>query len=289
MVKTKTLKQFKLFGLKINNLTKIELLENIQNLIEIKKPSYIVTPYSEFFLISQKDQEFKNVINSADLAIPDGVSIAFSRKYLEMPGVYWPLFLCFFHLIFNKKFFKDQQITKLSGSDIIYDVSKLAAKNKYKVFFLGGFDFGNGQTGELAAKKMQDLYPGLTVVGTYSGSPKSADENQIIKIINQAKPDILYIAYGPVAQEKWIYRNHKKLVPCVSFCLGGTFDFVSGQKQRVPKWISNFGLEWFFRPLISERGNPKLIIKRINRAWFGVINYILLLVKEKKKLRFLHT
>jgi len=277
-------KELNLLGLKINNLTKVELLEKIKNLVETKKKSYIVTPYSEFFLFSQTDTEFQKAINNADLSIPDGVSISLALKYFKMKGVYWPLFICLLNLIFNKKYFKNEAIEKLSGSDIIYDVSNLAANNGLTVFFLGGFDFGNGHTGLLASTKLQKLYPGLKIAGLYSGSPKPQEEDKIIEIINAAKPDILFIAYGPVSQEKWIFRNYEKLNPCVSFCLGGTFDFVSGEKRRVPKFISKFGLEWFFRPLISERGNPVLIIKRINRAWFGVFRFIILLISEKRRL-----
>lgn len=283
MVKKK-LNWIYLFGLRINRISKSELLENIENLIITKTPSYVVTPYSEFFLTAQKDLEFKQVLNHASLSIPDGVSITLALKYFKLKGIYWPLLVCLFSLVFNRNFFKLEKLEKLSGSDIIYDVSKMAALNGRSIYFLGGFDFGNGNTGELTAKKLQQLYPGLKVAGTYSGSPKIQDEDNIISEINKANPDILYIAYGPVSQEKWIFRNYQKLSPCVSFCLGGTFDFVSGEKKRVPKIISKLGLEWLFRPIISERGNPKMIYKRISRGWVGVINYILLLINEKKKI-----
>lgn len=282
--KIENAKKINLLGLNIDRISKQELLQSVTDLVRTKQKSYIVTPYSEFFLYSQKDVEFKNAINNANLSIPDGVSISLALKYLKMKGVFWSLMVCGWNLVFNKSFFKNEAIEKLSGSDIIYDISDLAAKNSFRVFFLGGFDFGRGHTGQLAAKKLQSLYPGLEVAGLYSGSAKRDEEDKIVELINSAKTDILFIAYGPVSQEKWIARNYQKLNPCVSFCLGGTFDFVSGEKQRVPKFISNFGLEWFFRPLISERGNPVMIVKRINRAWFGVAKYLAFLVRYKYKM-----
>lgn len=71
---------------------------------------------------------------------------------------------------------------------------------------MGGFDFGNGNTGKLAAEKLKKLYPKLKIAGINSGS-KSVnhtsleEEEEIINEINKANPDLLYIAYGPVSQE----------------------------------------------------------------------------------------
>lgn len=67
----------------------------------------------------------------------------------------------------------------------------------------------------------------------------------------------------------------------VSFCLGGSFDFVSGEKKRVPIRLTKIGLEGVLRPFYSEKGNIKLIIRRINRGWKGILKYIILLLEEK--------
>ena len=279
------LSQKEILGIKVHNLTKSEFLDQVNYLIQEKKQSYVVTPYSEFLVTVQKDPLFRETINSADLSIADGVGIPLALKYLKAKGIYFPLIKCLFALVFNRNYFDDEIKEKLSGSEAIYYLSEFASKKGYSLFLLGGLDMGNGNTGELAAKKLKALYPSLKILGTYSGSPALAEEATIISRINRASPDLLYIAYGPVAQEKWIFRNKNKLVPCVSFCLGGSFDFVSGEKRKVPKLLSDHGLEGVLRPFISERGNPKLIYRRIKRAWVGIINYIFLLIKEKRKLR----
>ena len=44
----------------------------------------------------------------------------------------------------------------------------------------------------------------------------------------------------------------------MSFSIGGTIDFIAGEQKRAPKWISDRGLEWFFRLVM----NPNRLFKR---------------------------
>lgn len=272
-------------GVKVSDIYKQDLLEFISKSIKSNTKNYIVTPYSEFIVAAQNDKSFKEVLNNSHLSLADGFGIAFGIKYLGLKdNRYFDMFKCLFMALFNKKFFKNQIKEKLSGSEVIYDISELAANNSYSVFFLGGFDFGHGNTGEIAAKKLKEKYPNLKIAGHYSdGSANESEDEKTVEIINSAKPNILFVAYGPVKQEKWISRNYLKLDCNISIGLGGTFDYVSGEKRQVPKIIRKAGLEGILRPFISEKGNPKLIWKRLKRAWGGIIKYIFLLISTRKK------
>lgn len=325
----------KLLGLKVHNLSKIKFLNRVEELVKQKKRSYVVTPYSEFFVYAKDDKEFTNVVNSADISTADGFGVVFGLKYKDTLNAitdksikdqrqdqyehskngtvlnkdisknkkkrqnkrneneetmqkntlldkYKVLCICLWNALFNKMYFNNVLKAKLSGSEFIYDVCELAAANHYKVFFLGGFDFGDGNTGELAAKKLQKLYPKLQIAGTYAGSPAIEEEDKIINIINKCKPHILFIAYGPVKQEKWIYRNTEKLKPMVSFCLGGTFDYVAGSKEKVPKFFRDHGMEGIMRPFFSERGDVVASFKRLKRSWGGITKFLVLLVTSKE-------
>lgn len=272
-------------GVKISNISKLDLLNFISESINTNSKKYIVTPYSEFIVAAQNDELFKKVLNNSHLSLADGFGIQFGMKYLSLKGNrYLDILKCLFMALFNKKFFKNQIKEKLSGSEVIYDISELAAKNSYSVFFLGGFDFGHGNTGEIAAKKLKAKYPDLKIAGHYAdGSANENEDEKTVEIINSAKPNILFVAYGPVKQEKWIARNYQKLDCNISIGLGGTFDYVSGEKRQVPKILRKAGLEGILRPFVSEKGNPKLIWKRLKRAWGGIIKYIFLLISTRKK------
>jgi N-acetylglucosaminyldiphosphoundecaprenol N-acetyl-beta-D-mannosaminyltransferase len=280
------MKNIYISGVKVNNLSKKEFLSEVERLIKAKKPSYVVTPYSEFLIRAQIDKEFKDVINKADISLADGIGILIGAKYLKLKGnKYLDLIKCLLAPIFNRKFLTSGVKEKLSGSEIAYDVSRLAELRGYKIFLLGGFDFGKGCTSDLAKKELMKRYRNLKVCGTYAGSPAPGEEGEIVNIVNKADPDILFVAYGPVKQEKWIYRNLYKLNPMVSFALGGTLDFIAGAKKKVPKSLSDRGLEGLLRPFFSERGDLILIIKRIKRGWVGIIKYIIALVKERDEIK----
>lgn len=276
-----------LLGVRVDNLTKKEFLGEIEAFCDSGKKGFVVTPYSEFFVIAQHDKEFLKVLNESAMSTADGIGIKIGLKFAELTNKQssslirlFILLKVLFKFIYNKKYFSGTIKEKLSGSEFIYDVSDLSANRGYKVFFLGGYDFGRGNTGELAAKKLSKIYPKLDVVGVYSGSPDEKEEEKIIKLINESKADILFLAYGPVRQEKWASRNLHKLNTKLIFCLGGTFDFISGEKTQVPQIFRNLGLEGVLRPFISEKGNPKLIYKRLLRGWGGIIRFLMLLLKK---------
>jgi N-acetylglucosaminyldiphosphoundecaprenol N-acetyl-beta-D-mannosaminyltransferase len=58
-----------LFGIQFDNLEMDEVLEQIRELLQDNKQHYIVLPYSEFVVRAQKDREFKNILNQADLCL----------------------------------------------------------------------------------------------------------------------------------------------------------------------------------------------------------------------------
>src|SRR5437899_630096 len=168
-----------LAGIKINNLSKEEFLEQVNLLIDQKISSYVVTPYSEFIVWASKDESFKSIINSSNISTADGFGIILGLKYMELKGIYLPLIKCLLAALFYRRFFKGTIKAKLSGSEFVYDVAELAEQRGYKVFLLGGFDFGKGNSGELAKKKLQEMYPKLNIVGTYPGDSSPEQEDKI--------------------------------------------------------------------------------------------------------------
>ncbi|MBN1617875.1 WecB/TagA/CpsF family glycosyltransferase [Candidatus Dojkabacteria bacterium] len=277
------MKSITLSGLQVNNISKREFVRTVDRLVKEKKPSYVVTPYSEFFIRAQIDGEFKDVINGADLSLADGIGVLIGAKYMELKGnKYVDLIKCFLAAVFNREYLKSGVQEKLSGSEIVYDVCELAEKEGYKVFILGGFDFGKGCTSDLAKEVLEEKYPKIDICGTYAGSPAPEENEHIVNYVNKRNPDILLVAYGPVKQEKWIAKNLNNLRPMVSFALGGTIDYVAGAKKKMPKYLSDRGLEGVLRPFVSERGNLCLIIRRLQRAWLGIIKFTFVLLREKK-------
>jgi N-acetylglucosaminyldiphosphoundecaprenol N-acetyl-beta-D-mannosaminyltransferase len=101
---------------------------------------------------------------------------------------------------------------------------------------------------EEAAGRLEELYPGLTIAGTYAGSPDPAENEEIVELINTSQAELLYVAYGAPGQDKWIARNRQQLPTVrVAMGIGGSLDFISGRAARAPSWLQRLGLEWLYR------------------------------------------
>ena len=96
---------------------------------------------------------------------------------------------------------------------------------------------------------MQTRYPGLKVVGAYSGSPAEVDEDKIVELVNASGADILFVAYGAPNQDKWIARNLPRLQVSMAMGVGGSLDFIAGIVPRAPAWMQKQGIEWLYRLL----------------------------------------
>lgn len=108
-----------------------------------------------------------------------------------------------------------------------------------------------------AAKKIKEKLSGINIVGTYAplwGFEKNKEEQKKINdLISAVRPDILFVCFGCPKQEKWIYENYKVCGAKTAFCAGASVDFMAGRVKRAPKWMSDHGLEWFYRFLKEPR------------------------------------
>lgn len=227
--------RMKFLNTEIDNLTMQESLEIIDELINRKNPSYVVTPNVDHIVKLEEDIEFQEVYKNADLILTDGMPLIWISKMKKTP-------------------IKE----KVSGSDLFPKVCELASKKGYRVFLLGAA----AGVANIAAKNLEEKYDGLNIVGTYSpsyGFEKNEDEIQhIINIVREVKPDILAVGLGAPKQEKFIYKYKYKLDVPVSLGIGASIDFEAGNIKRAPLWMQNSGLEWLYR-LCKE---PKRMFKR---------------------------
>lgn len=240
------MKKIEILGIKIDNITFDQALKVINNFVVLGKPKQIVTVNPEFIVTSEHDEEFKNILNAADLSVPDGAGLIFVSKYI----------------------LNNPLTERVAGVDLVLAISKHAAEKKYPIFLLGGKE----SVAEQTANILKGQNPGLIIAGTYAGKPKlnvseiqdfrqirmtdikpkRPDTNlEIIKKIRQAKPKILFVAYGAPKQDKFIARYKKQLNVPVMIGVGGAFDFISGKTRRAPTWIQKIWLEWLWR-LIME-------------------------------------
>ncbi len=219
----------------INNITMEETLHYIDSFITENKKSYIVPINVDVVTKIEEDPYLKKIADNASLVLVDGTPLIWISKLLKMPVK-----------------------EKVSGSDLIPSVCEMAADKGYTIFFLGGKD----EVARQAKEKLEQRHTSIKVVGTYSPPLGFENDNKELEKINhtisKASPDILVVCFGCPKQEKFIYENINKYDAKISICAGATIDFLAGNVKRAPQWMSNYGLEWFYR-FTQE---PKRLFKR---------------------------
>lgn len=187
------------------------------------KHRYIVTINPEFIVQAQKDSQFRDILNHADLAVADGVGIKLAALILGWGN-----------------------IERIAGVDLVERLFEEANRLGWRVFLLGG----KQGSGELAAKMLKIRYPNLQAVGLFEGDGSETGDTETVPAVTVGGPiDLLLVAYGHPKQEKWIRRNLDKTQAKVAIGVGGTLDYLSGQKKRAPKWWRQSGFEWLYRLL----------------------------------------
>lgn len=212
-----------ILGIKITLQDKDQIINNIEGCLSEKRRMLVFTPNPKMISIAQKDIELRRALYSAELLLPDGIGVVLASKILQ-------------------KSIKE----RICGIDTAERVIALSAKNGYRIFLLGG---KKGIADE-AKIKLEKKYNSLNICGIHHGYfEKSGKENDdIIKIINDAAPDILFVCFGTPLQEKWIYDNQAKLHTVNLFMgIGGSLDIWAGNIKRAPAFIRKLYLEWLWR------------------------------------------
>ena len=219
----------------INNVTMPETIAAIEKMIADNKRSYVVAINVDVVMKIENDPYLKQVVDNADMVLVDGKPLVWISKLHGKPLK-----------------------AKISGSDLVPLLCDVAAKKGYSIFIIGGKD----GIAEQATRKLEEKLAGIQVVGTYApplGFEKDEKElDKINQMISEVHPDLLIACFGCPKQEKWIYQNISKYDAKVSVCAGATVDFLAGNVNRAPRWMSEHGLEWFYR-FLQE---PKRMFKR---------------------------
>lgn len=260
----------KIGSVEIDTFSKKEVIQKIQKAIEKRKPIQVVTPYSEFIVEAEYNLSFREALNSSEIRVPDGIGILWAGAYLAHK---WDNLLLSLLGIINRDIRLYSIFTeKISGSDLIYDVLDLAHKNKNRVYLLGG----EGQTPEKVKSYISQNYPRIHITGIYADKINLGDKKLYQKILD-SQSEIILVAMSYPKQEilaselkqYFVNKNHQGVI----MCLGGTFDFLAGVRQRAPKWMQRLGLEWLYR-LIQQP-------KRIRRIYKAIIEFTILIAKYR--------
>ena len=237
-----SIKSVKILGVKINKVDNKEAFDIFVELLKSDITSTIYTPNPEMVMMAQEDKELNDALFNGNLVVPDGIG-----------------------LIFASNIYKLGLVERVTGFDLMENMLEYSNRRKLKVFLLGG----KPKVAERAQKNINKTYNNLNIVGSHDGYFSEEEGYKVLDLINEKKPDILFVALGASKQEKWIEKNRKILDTSIAMGVGGCLDVWAGDVKRAPEIFIKMNLEWFYRFL--KQPTRLLRLFAIPRFLFRVI------------------
>jgi N-acetylglucosaminyldiphosphoundecaprenol N-acetyl-beta-D-mannosaminyltransferase len=218
------------------------------------KKLLINTINAHSYNVAQKDPFYAKALLSSDILLPDGISIVLAKRLLNR-----------------------EMIKKVAGADLFHHEMKRLNEISGKCFFLGS----NRTTLDRITDNLKQEYPNVsafTHAPPFTENFSATESQQMITLINQCKPDVLFIGMTAPKQEKWAYEHADKLDAGHICSIGAVFDIYAGNIKRAPQWMINSGLEWFYR-----------LLKEPRRLWrrylLGNFIFLVHMIHEKTNLK----
>jgi len=219
-------------GVDVTNLTKA--LHDVETLSKQGTGSYVCVSNVHMCIEVLDSEDFSNVVNSADLVIPDGKPLSWAQKLLGHKGA-----------------------EQVRGQDVMNALCAQSGEKSLNIGFYGG---SSDALLNAVKAKLLESYPDINI--TYAFSPPfrpltPEEDTEVITAINDAEVHVLFVGIGCPKQERWM-AEHKGSINCVMLGVGAAYDFIAGEKKHAPRWVQKIGMEWLFR-LCSE---PKRLWRR---------------------------
>lgn len=195
--------------------------DEVKRCLEAEEKKLIVTANPETFMMADRDAEMSRVLMDENTTIiADGIGVL---KGANMLGI--------------------QMEERLPGVELVGTLFSYGNEMGKSVFLLGA----KQEVLDLLCAKLAQDYPNLTVAGAVNGYV--SDKDQVFAEIRQKQPDIVLVALGMGSQEKLIYKHYQDFTKGIFVGVGGSFDVLSGTKERAPKFFIDHNIEWLYRIL----------------------------------------
>jgi N-acetylglucosaminyldiphosphoundecaprenol N-acetyl-beta-D-mannosaminyltransferase len=216
-------------GVGISALNLESAKKTILERLKRREKGYICVTGVHGVIEAQDDSKFRNILNQSFLTTPDGmpmVWISWLRKHHEVDRVY--------------------------GPDLMLEMAEATRDGRYTHFLYGG----RPGIAELLQKRLEERYPGIRIVGTYTppfGPLSPEQEGELRERFQRLKPDMTWVGLSTPKQERFMSDYLSRLDTTVMCGVGAAFDFHSKVVKQAPRWIQRSGFEWLYRTFQEPR------------------------------------
>mgnify|MGYP000182030023 CR=1 FL=1 len=228
----------------VNITTLIDASQQVKAWALQQKSSYVCVSNVHMCMEVYDDKAFSNVVNKADMVLPDGKPVALALKLLG-----------------------HSYAKQVRGADITIALCTLAAHEGLTIGLYGGSEQALMDFQSTLKDRLPRIKIGCAISPPFRAL--SVDEDAaMINQINDSGVHILFVGLGCPKQERWM-AEHKGQINAVMLGVGAVFDFLSGNKKEAPVWIQSIGMEWLFRLCSEPRHLWKRYFKHNPRfVWF---------------------
>lgn len=205
-------------GVLFDNVTLREAVEAGIGFLRGEGFHYVVTPNPEIVMLAEKEEKFRDVVNRADLVIPDGIGVIKAAAILGRPLK-----------------------SRVPGIEFASGLLEALHGDGLRLYLLGA----KPGVADKAAENLREKYPGLVICGTHDGYFK--DDEAAAEEIRAAAPDLLFVCLGFPKQEFWMDTFARGTGAKLAVGLGGSLDVFAGNVERAPEAWRKHGLEWAYR------------------------------------------
>ncbi len=236
----------RILGIRVDNISLEYALGRIEAFLRDGETHMIITPDSPAILTALEDEEYRKILDEADMVVPDGIGIVIAGRLLGQPIS-----------------------GRLPGIELMGAILRRASFHGRRVFLVGA----KKGVAKRAAFNMKRAFPGIEIVGVSDGYFDKRGEKELIERIRRSRPHYLFVGMGVPKQEKWMYRNRHLLRVPVMMGVGGSFDVWAGDIKRAPLLLRKIGLEWLYRAIL-EPWRIRKILKLYRFALLLIINLL---------------
>ncbi|HTP64029.1 MAG TPA: WecB/TagA/CpsF family glycosyltransferase [Geobacteraceae bacterium] len=222
-------------GVKISNVSYPIVRNTVTRIINEKQRGYICLNDVTNLVIATKNEQLRAAINASAFSLADGTPVVW---YARIAGC--------------------REIERISGASLMTRL--FADLQNCRHYLLGDTE----QTIDKVIAEAGKLNSRIEISG-HSPPFKNfdAEDNQrIIERIRKSDPDIIWVSFGGVKQEKWMHQNIAYLDRGIMIGAGAAFRFLAGDIITPPQIIQKMGLQWLFRLTEDFIRNPRILIKK---------------------------
>lgn len=243
-----TNERIKILNTTIDVLNVKDTINLVEKYVKTKTPLHLMGVNADKINEINQNELMKKIVNGCGIINADGASIILASKYLNKPLP-----------------------ERVAGIDLMQDLVRLSEQKGYSIYLLGA----KQEVVENTRDVLKEKYPGLNIKGIHNGYFKEESWSIISEELKELEPDFVFVGITSPTKEYLIEFLQNDGNKCVFMGVGGSFDVISGNIPRAPKWMQKMNLEWSFR-MLQE---PKRLFKRY---FFGNIKFIKAVIKEKQ-------